>query len=428
MSKKSTYNSPFFNSFPTRLHGTQIRFGALVGSTLNNGQREIIFAAATPPQQNEDGEPIPHINDVAALLKSKVGTPFTTWAVQHAAAIQKLLPGGLEPCGCFVVVDEAGARDLAPVLSAVLKNIKEPLVLSIDPSTKKLTFWQYVSGAKPTLRSATIKPEDHKDALLVWSVASVDIMMSCPSLDNDSKINDTLPSIIEKNVLEALTACSCGLTVDGKPGVRILDMKSEATVSSLVPQDCESICLEFLRSGTCLVDGRNADNTPCIRHTLLIVSPVLLLRRNAEIRHVVEMMRKSICSSAHERVQLAVEETEGDTKVLQLPWRALCCPQGMELSIWCGDYCMPDEGIESAKERLGQLLGHPQSMFDDAPKHMNERKLLDRNHKGTYESPVTAPEPNQSSSSGKAPVPAAACAAAVAALALALLIPLLLRT
>jgi len=124
MSKKSTYNSPFFNSFATRLHGTQIRFGALVGSTLNNGQREIIFAAATPPQQNEDWEPIPHINDVAALLKSKVGTPFTTWAVQHAAAIQKLLPGGLEPCGCFVVVDEAGARDLAPVLSAVLKNIK----------------------------------------------------------------------------------------------------------------------------------------------------------------------------------------------------------------------------------------------------------------------------------------------------------------
>ncbi|CAK0839462.1 unnamed protein product, partial [Prorocentrum cordatum] len=179
MAKKGTYNGPFFSSFATRIRGTPIRFGVLIGTELDeDGQRDALFAAATPPQPGEDGEPVEAPKDVGALLRSSAGDlPFAEWATQHMEAVRKMLPGGLEPCGCFAVAAEAAAKDLAPHLVPVLKGIKDPLVLTIDPAAPKLCFWQHAGGAKPALRPAQVKADSHREPLLVWASWALDLVL-----------------------------------------------------------------------------------------------------------------------------------------------------------------------------------------------------------------------------------------------------------
>merc|ERR1712039_915337 len=129
--------------------------------------------------------------------------------------------------------------------------------------------------------------------------------------------------------------------------------------------------------------------------------------------------------SAAERLRIGLEEAEGDDgkistgkrTTLPLPWRALCKPSECELPIWCGDYCMPDETVTAALERLGQFLGLPESAFDEAPAFLAERQRLTENHKGTYGPPEKAAKSNAAKSGAgsksASAMPIAACAAAV---------------
>lgn len=439
MSKKGTYNGPFFNAFASRLHGTPIRFGILIGTEVNEGQRDAVFAAPTPQQMGEDGEPKAPVKDVAELLKSKGGgMTFTDWVASHAAAIQKLLPGGLEPCGCFAVVTESAARDLAPLLAPLLKGYTEPLVLTFDPTSRKMSFWQYSGGAKPALRPATIKADSHKDALLLWCATPVDLVLplamsaateSTGDANSADLQADALAEAAQRSVSAMFESFTVGLSAENAP-LRVVDLSSDTAVSSLVPKDCSEVRLSFLRGGTSLAKCTETDRLPQMRQSCLVVATALVLRRNVELRNVVGSLRKAIASSAGERVRIGLEEAEGGSMLgkLPLPWRALCKPSDSELPIWCGDYCMPDETSTSALERLGEFLGVPQSEFEEAPAHLSECQRLSEDHKGTYAPPETSQESNGSAQgggrkAGASAMPAAACAAAVGALVLAILVP-----
>uniref|UniRef100_A0A7S4S4H2 Uncharacterized protein n=1 Tax=Alexandrium monilatum TaxID=311494 RepID=A0A7S4S4H2_9DINO len=434
MAKKGTFNGPFFNSFAARIHGTPIRFGLLVGTEAEDDRlRDLVFAAPTPPRPGEDGEPTPPPKDIVALAKSKGSADFAAWARQHADALRKLLPGGLEPCGCFAVAPEADAKDLAPMLVTLLKGVSEPLVMTVDERTRKQSFWQLSGGAKPAMRPAQMKADPHKEALLLWTSTSVDVLVPQPTPREDDAADaaaDALVRDVEKGVGEALASCSVGVeAAEGAP-LCLVDFGSEAAVSTAVPKDCQEMRVAFLRSGSGPVSVPNPEGRPCMRQRCLLVGAAVVLRRTAELRHAVSTLRKALAACAGQRLQLALDEAEGGAKGrLQLPWRALCRPEGVDLPFWCGDYCMPDEDLGAARERLGQLLGVGESSFEAAPEHLDERAQFGRDHRGTY----GPPEPEEPPAGAKKPgggllLPAAGCAVAVAAVLLAVLVPMVLQS
>jgi len=436
MAKKCTYNAPFFNAFPARIYGTPVRFGVLIGSEVDDGLRDVLFAAPTPPQPMQEGDQNapPAVTDVVATLKSKDCVRFAGWVAQHTAAIGRLLPGGLEPCGCFAVVAEAAARELAPLLAPTLQGFSGPLVLTIDPSTKKLTFWRYSSGAKPAMRPAQLKPDAHKDALLLSSATLVDIVM--PSRASGGTTTDDIDILVadlERSLSAALDSCVFGIrtdAVDVAAPLRLVNEESEDTIGSTTPKDCNELRATLMHSGTVLTACGAAEAGPLLRQRCLIVATVLILRRDIELRHAAKLLRRSLISSAATRLQLAIEESEGGDSIT-LPWRALCRPSGTDLPCWCGDYCMPDEEPDVALERLGQLLGVPESDLEQAPVHLDEYALLRRDFAGTYEAEVADGVAAQSfggkSKKGSLAIPSFQCVAALAALTLAVAAPLLLR-
>jgi len=86
---------------------------------------------------------------------------------------------------------------------------------------------------------------------------------------------------------------------------------------------------------------------------------------------------------------------------------------------------MPDEAVDAAVERLGQLLGLPEDAFEAAPSHLNEKLRLERDHAGTY-GPMQDEE--GSASGGKTPLMSTAvCAATVGVLLLAMSVPLFMK-
>ncbi|CAE7735906.1 Odr4 [Symbiodinium microadriaticum] len=177
MAKKGTFNSSFFGNFASRLHGTPVRFGILLGQRVEASLGDVVLAAATPQVPKEDGE-APPIKDVATLLKSQQGdSSFANWAAQHIDSLSKLVPGGIVPLGCFVVASEATAKDLAPQLVPPMRNLIDPLVLSIDPSSRKTSWLQLSMGPKPALRQAQMKAEAYKEHLLLWTTTELDVML-----------------------------------------------------------------------------------------------------------------------------------------------------------------------------------------------------------------------------------------------------------
>eukprot|EP00927_Polykrikos_kofoidii_P016639 TRINITY_DN17527_c0_g4_i1.p1 TRINITY_DN17527_c0_g4~~TRINITY_DN17527_c0_g4_i1.p1 ORF type:complete len:465 (-),score=112.00 TRINITY_DN17527_c0_g4_i1:132-1526(-) len=464
MSKKGTYNAAFFNGFTARLHGTPIRYGTLIGTPSNDGLRDIVYAAPTPPQPSSDDNdaPVAPVKDVLAHLQSKAGPSFATWASQHAVALRKLLPVGVEPCGCFVVISESAARDLASVLGPLLKGIQEAFVLTIDPMSKKLSFWQYVGGAKAALRPAQMKADSHKDCLSVWAAVPVDVAVprgwdstsaiAASRHDDDvaaaaaaaTAAAEAAVKAVEVGVDAALARCTCGVTVettddsgsgDSLP-MRLVDAKSEGTVAAMAGKGCAELRVAFLRNGTCLTVSESSPKNAggCLRLRSLVVATALVLRRDVEMRQVVDMLRKSLAASVAERLQLAQEEAAevgGGGDRLQLPWRSLYRPTDLDLPLWCGDYCMPDEEAKSGQERLGQLLCVAESCLEEAPRKLDENAVIDREYKSTYDANLADQiddDDGDSKAVEKVNASQLACAAAVIVAIAALLVPLSFRT
>lgn len=442
MSKKGTYNSSFFSKFSTRLHGTAIRLGVLIGGPAAGGQRDVVFAAPTPPQPCTEGQEAPVVKDVAAHLKSKAGAAYATWVQSHISALRKLLPAGLEPCGIFVVVGEAVAKDLAPLLAPILKGIEEALVLTIDPSSQKITFWQYSGGAKAVLRPADVKADKQQDALLLWTATPLDLVIQSSGSATEDRCR-----AVEKSALETLERCTCAVVLGNDAPARIVDRNSEATLATVAASGCDTLQVSFLHGGTCLSVPESDDGDSRLRQRCLVVATCVFVRRNMELRVVAQLLRAAVAASAAERLRLAFEEAEADaeggdadgapgtaavTGPLMLPWRALFRPQDLGLPLWCGDYCMPDEDADAARERLGQLLGYPEDAFEVAPSFLNEHAKLERDHVGTYKpnaatGGVVAAAPQAAGKASAAvPLPALACAAAVVVLLAAMLVPVAL--
>lgn len=123
-----------------------------------------------------------------------------------------------------------------------------------------------------------------------------------------------------------------------------------------------------------------------MRQRCLVVATALVLNRKAELRSTVDSLRRSLAASAASRLQLALEEAEGSADgALQLPYRALCRPADLELPLYFGDYCMPDEEPGAARERLAQLLGVQESSLEPPPAKLDEWSRLSSDFKGTYD-------------------------------------------
>jgi len=429
MSKKGTYNGPFFNAFVARLNGTPIKFGCLVGSRPEEGIRDVVFAVPTLCQRNDDGEPSG--KDPVALLKTKGGASYAKWAAQHSSEVRKLLPGGLELCGCFIVASDADAKDLAGAMVPALKGISDPLVLTVDPGSKKIAFWKHEGGAKPALRPATLKSSNHEDSLLFRTECAIDLVLprrECSSSD----LGADLVKALREGLTSSLVSCSVGLAA-GSAGLRIVDTSSEAAVSSAASKGCNELQATFLRQGTTLVALPNPDGKPLQRLRCLVIATALCLDRKVELRSVVEQLRGAVIDSAVERLQRALDEEESDDGLprtrAQLPWRALCRPQSSDLPLWVGEYCMPDEDVDAACERLGEFLGVPASCFDRAPAELDEHARLEQNHAGAFDPMADKEEkPAKSKAAGGVPLPAvAACGAAAVVALLALVVPALLK-
>ncbi|CAK9112586.1 Hypothetical protein SCF082_LOCUS52199, partial [Durusdinium trenchii] len=139
-----------------------------------------------------------------------------------------------------------------------------------------------------------------------------------------------------------------------------------------------------------------------------------------------------LAASAAERVRLALEECENPGGVLHLPWRSLFTPEDLQFPVWLGDYCMPDEAHEAAKERLGQLLGIQESALEEAPEYLDEHTILKAKHEGTYrprtmEQAKAPPAKEKEKAQGSTPaVPALAACVGMVVLILAVAIPKLL--
>lgn len=384
MSKKGTYNGAFFSSFATRIRGTPIRFGVLIGTELDeDGQRDALFAAATPPQPGEDGQPVEMPKDAGALLRSSAGgLPFAEWAAQHLEAVRKMLPGGLEPCGCFVVTAEAAAKDLAPHLVPVLKGIKDPLVLTLDPSAPKPCFWQHSGGAKPALRPAQVKADPHREPLLAWASWALDLVL--PRAAGAEADPEVFAAEAERSIAADLRACTAAHSAGA--ALSAVDFDKDTSISSALPKGCSELQVSFLRNGTALHALPNPEGAPRMRLRCLVVATALVLNRKAELRSTVESLRRSLAASAASRLQLALEEAEGSAGgALQLPYRALCRPADLELPLYFGDYCMPDEEPSAARERLAQLLGVQESSLEPPPAQLDEWGRLSRDFQGTYD-------------------------------------------
>lgn len=443
MAKKGTFNGQFFNAFPARVYGTPIKFGILVGSVAEVGQRDLVFATPTPPQPADTASseksleptpappPPPPIKDVVTHLKSKVGAGFVRWVLEHCIALRKCLPAGLEPCGCFVMASElVAAKDLAPLLAPILKDIPDAVVLSIDG--RKLTFWQYFGGVKPVLRPANLKADAHNDALLIWSSTLIDIAVPQTSVEDgiDRSVHAAaLAGGVERALLDHFAACSLGLSADTM-GLRVVDASSEVPVSSVATKGCDELRAAFLRGGSALVAAPNPEGRPVIRYRCLATAVLVVTRRNMELRLALGLLRNAIAASAAQRLQLALDEAGQNHKgVVMLPWRAFCTPKEMDLPFWCGDFCTPDETNDAAQKRLGPLLGLPECAFDEAPAYLNERATIFKSYAGTYDSAVVAGMMQQGTGKKeKTATHVLACGAALVALLVALTVPFLMRT
>lgn len=442
MARRGTFNGPFFNSFPARVYGTPIKFGVLIGSEVEAGHRDIVFAAPIPLQpvefaSTEDGLPLPApppIKDVVAHLKSKAGSGFVQWALQHCSDLRNCLPAGFEPCGCFVMVSEAVAgRDLAPLLAPILKDVPDAVVLSID--ARKLAFWHYVGGVRPALRPANLKADAHNDALLIWSSTLIDITVPQSKVEDGADMGASAAALtgdLESALLDSFAALSIGVSA-GTTGMRVVDVSSQAPVSSVAAKGCDELCAAFLRAGSALVAAPNPDGRPVVRHRCLATAVVVVLRRDLELRVALSRVGRALAASAAERLQLALGKAGRDQRgVVMLPWRAFCRPKEMALPFWCGDFCAPDETSDAAKERLGQLLGLPLCALDEAPSHLDERATLFKSYSGTYDLAVIAHGSStvtQDKSKTERPaVHLLACWAALVALLAALIVQLVMRT
>ncbi|CAE8596638.1 unnamed protein product, partial [Polarella glacialis] len=223
-----------------------------------------------------------------------------------------------------------------------------------------------------------------------------------------------------------LAVAPCGTAA---AALQVIDLQSEVDLSSAVPKGCQELRVAFLRHGSDLVQLPNPEGRPLIRQRCLIVSTVLMLRRSVELRRAVQLLQEDMVSSAVERLLVAMDEDECVPSRAQvaLPWRALCRPHDLDLPLWCGDYCMPDETSSAAMERLGQLLGLPEDRFEEAPEHLSERGLLSSQHEGTYGPLPEHDKPEMTSTPKAFGSSHLACGAAVAALVAALCIPMLIR-
>eukprot|EP00928_Gymnodinium_smaydae_P037818 TRINITY_DN26207_c0_g1_i1.p1 TRINITY_DN26207_c0_g1~~TRINITY_DN26207_c0_g1_i1.p1 ORF type:complete len:529 (+),score=119.36 TRINITY_DN26207_c0_g1_i1:40-1587(+) len=456
MAKRGTYNGPFFGSFATRLRGTSIRFGTLIGATSPAGTVDLLFAAPTPslPEAAASGDaaaaaaPTPGKRPVAPsipeLLKSKnaAGISFAAWAAQHRLALQRILPGGLDVCGCFLAgLPETAVRDLAPLLAPVLQGLAEPLVLTIDATSRKLSFWVFSGGVKPALRPAQLKSDPHRDATLLWTVLPVDLVIpygddaadaGAPAEDVQAgegaeglsasgaaaqQLRRRLKSFgIENRLSEALGACTATIRPAGDedlPSSRddagappiIVDFGSEATLASFL-QSCDDktsreLRVDFFGQGTrgplTLTPAGSLDSSASdslslrrLRCRCLIVAVALAVRGDLELRYVVEALRAAAQRSLQQRLELAVEEVEDGLQgtadgELSLPWRALCCPEDTELPLWCADACATGEDAASARARIGEFLGLPAARLRPAPVRLNEKAWLKHHFPRTYE-------------------------------------------
>jgi len=307
-----------------------------------------------------------------------------------------LLPGGLEPCGCFAVVAEAKAKELAPRVVPALRGIKDPLVLTIDSGTRKLSFWQHSgSGGKPTMQPAQVKADSHSDALMLWCAMPVDIAVPLrPGIGNNAA---TLVEDVERELADKLCSATAAVAASGfGEAMRTVDSSSEAKVAAVVEKGSGFLRAVFLRSGLGLVVAPNPKDLAVQRQRSLIVATALVLRPAAtELRHAVEVLRRDLISSAGQRTLLALEEEEEDRGArkdehIMLPWRALLRPKGTELPLWFGDYCMFDEHAGNAAVRIGELLGLPASDLERAPDDLDEQYRFKRDFLGTYKPmPVT---------------------------------------
>jgi len=398
MSKKNTYHAPFFDNFiESRLSGMPIAFGFLVGTKLRDGQRDIVYAAPTPPQPTEEGEEETP-KDIVAILKAKgsMQKSFIKWANQYQLALRKLLPGNVEPCGCFIAASESVAKDLAPTLAPLMKSIGQPILLTLDG---KLTFWNYaVEGAKVTLRPAQLKQDTHKDAVLVWTTMLVDLVAPrSPEAEDDTDGRlEGFSKAAETSVDTYIKECIVGVSANESP-LSIVNLSSESPLGGVAPKGCNELRVAFMQNGPSLIHAPNPDGLPCFRQRCIVVASVLFVRRDIELREVVEELREAVVSSTGARVQLVLEESESIMGRLDMPWRALCRPRDVDLPLWCGDYCMPDEGIEMAQSRLAELLGH--NDFEAASDNLDEYKLLQQHFPSSYK-PAAAPQarPNANTS------------------------------
>jgi hypothetical protein len=425
MSKKGTYNSNFFNKFAARHQGTSVTFGFLVGTRLRDGQRDVVFAAPTPPEPGEEGATA-EAPKIAEILKGKGRAQFSTWALQHREALQKLLPGNLEPCGCFLVTSETVAKDLAPNLASILKGVADPLVFSLG---EKISHWTHSSeGGKVVLRPANLKPETHKDSLLLWSATLIDFVAPQSQSPAEAGTPQALTDEAKASLGASLQNCTVGVAAKESAPLQIVSSAGEALISDVASKDCTDLRASFLQSGSVLFWLPNPDGSPCSRQRCLVVAVVLLLRRDREFREALDDLRQATVASAAARLQLALEEADGASGRIDVPWRALCRPQDVELPLWCGDFCMPDESKDDAQERLGQLLDVQD--FETAPAHLDEYLLLQQRFPNSYKpesASSTTGTGGRSTSKSSSSNSMLACAAAVGALLVAVTIPLVLR-
>lgn len=378
MAKKQLYDSKYFDTFGAKgLAGeAKSSFGFLIGTKLQDGRRDVIFAAGTPPQPDDEGK----ISEVTALLQStSSGRPYTQWASQHAVQLKGLLPGGLELCGVFCVGAESPA--MAAQLVPVLKGISEPLVLLIEPSSKKWTFKQHDSkGSKPAFRPAQLKASTYDQSLLLSCALPIDLVVP--------REKDIANSIHSKVMASLASAVVC-FEGDGSALSLIAGQESVA-LSKIVQAGTRDLNIKFLTNGSALRANASACAEPCTRVRCMILARALVVHRDWEVQEVMAMVRESISSSLQARISLAIEEAGDDAGALQLPWQALCRPIDTGLPIWCGDLCMPDEQVDAACERLASFLGLPDSeALEVAPARLDESQMLKR-YAGTYDSGDTS--------------------------------------
>lgn len=422
MSKRDTYNAAFFNGLVSRLHGTNIRLGVLIATQVMDGHRDVVFAAPTPPEPDTnaeeciaDGMENPTPKPKASLLVRAIKDSSAVAALwsEHVATLRRVLPGGLEPCGCFVVAPEATVKEhLGPFLTLVAKDVVESLVLSVDPLTRKLSFWHTQVGLKIPVRPAQVKPDSHKDALLLWSAVPLDMTLpvDVAALRNDTPHDESGESnqamldsqcrAVEDLAHAALSRCTCGFIAStGSPDcdatLNMVDPTGELQLSVAVPKVCDELRVDFLHNGTGLIAccSNAQSGAKCVRQRCLVIAVAVVLRRDVELTKAIDILKRALASSASERLRLALQKRQHDrsSDPVSLPWRSFWRPRDAEVPLWCSSYCMPNEAEDVAKRCVAQALGCPVECITKAPRHLNEMATLKREHVGTYERATDAP-------------------------------------